>query len=126
MKVCIPVDQYCGLESPVYGHFGSAPGFALVDSGTMSVQLLRNQDQAHVHGQCQPLKALASIRPDAVLVGGLGAGALRGLHAAGIKVYRCEGRTIRDAVELLRSGGLPEILEDDACAGHSEGHTCHG
>ena len=125
MKVCIPVAEYSGLESPVYGHFGSAPGFALVDSETMSIELLDNHDQAHVHGQCHPMKALASLSPDAVVVGGIGAGALRGLRAAGIKVYRCEGSTIRDAVGLFKSGGLAEIHENDACAGHSGGHSCH-
>jgi predicted Fe-Mo cluster-binding NifX family protein len=126
MKVCIPVAEYCGLESPVYGHFGSAPAFALVDSETMSVELLGNPDQAHVHGQCRPMHALAGLSPDAIIVGGIGTGALRGLRAAGIKVYRGAGSTIQEAVGLLKTGGLSEIGEDDACAGHSGGHSCHG
>jgi predicted Fe-Mo cluster-binding NifX family protein len=124
MKVCIPVAEYRGLESPVYGHFGSAPAFVLVDSETMSVELLDNQDQTHVHGQCSPVKALASMSPDAVVVGGIGAGALRGLRAAGIEVYRCDGGTVMDAVRLFKDGGLSEIQEDDACAGHSGDHSC--
>ena len=91
----------------------------------MSVELLGNRDQTHVHGQCQPMKALAGVSPDVVIVGGIGAGALRGLHAAGIKVYHCEGDTVRDAVRLFRSGALSEIQDDDACAGHAGGHSCH-
>ena len=98
MKVAIPVAEYRGLESLVYGHFGSAPIFVLVDSETMSVEALGNQDQAHVHGQCSPVKALAGARPDAVVVGGIGAGAVRGLRAAGIKVYCCCGGTVAQAV----------------------------
>jgi predicted Fe-Mo cluster-binding NifX family protein len=125
MKIAIPVAEYSGLESPVYGHFGSAPTFVLVDSETMSVEQLGNQNQSHVHGQCRPMVALAGMSPDAVVVGGIGAGALRGLRAAGIKVYRCDDGTIADAVRLLKDGGLPEINEDDACAGHSGGHSCH-
>jgi predicted Fe-Mo cluster-binding NifX family protein len=125
MRVCIPVAEYRGLESPVYGHFGSAPAFVLVDSETMSVELLGNRDQEHVHGQCSPVKALAGVSPDAVVVGGIGAGALRGLLAAGIRVYRCEGNTVADAVRLLKNGELPEVQKDDACAGHSDGHSCH-
>jgi len=125
MKVCIPVAEYCGLESPVYGHFGSAPGFVLVDSETMSIERSGNQDQTHVHGQCHPMKAIAGMSPDAVVVGGIGAGALRGLLATGIKVYRCDGGTVADAMRLLGNGELSEIAEDDACAGHSEDHSCH-
>jgi len=125
MKVCIPITEYCGLESPVYGHFGSAPAFVLVDSETMSVELLGNQDREHVHGQCLPMKAMAGTNPDAVVVGGIGAGALRGLHSAGIRVYRCEGDTVADAVRLLKNGDLPEMRDDDACAGHGRDHSCH-
>jgi predicted Fe-Mo cluster-binding NifX family protein len=125
MKVCIPVAEYCGLESPVYGHFGSAPAFALVDCETMSVELLGNQNQEHVDGQCRPMKALAGLTPDAVVVGGIGAGALRGLLGAGIRVYRCGGDTVADAVRLLKNGELPEMQEDDACTGHAGGYSCH-
>jgi predicted Fe-Mo cluster-binding NifX family protein len=125
MRVCIPVADYRGLESPVYGHFGSAPGFVLVDCETMSVELLGNLDREHVHGQCHPMRALAGVMPDAVVVSGIGAGALRGLLAAGIRVYRCGGDTVADAVRLLTNGELPKMQEDDACAGHAGGHSCH-
>ena len=125
MKVAIPVAEDCGLESLVYGHFGSAPVFVLVDSETMSVESLGNRDQAHVHGQCSPMQALAGRNPDAVVVGGIGAGAVRGLRAAGIKVYRCDGGTVAQAVRQLKAGELPEMNEDAACPGHAGGHTCH-
>jgi predicted Fe-Mo cluster-binding NifX family protein len=42
MKVAIPVAEYCGLDSLVYGHFGSAPLFVLVDTETMSIESLSN------------------------------------------------------------------------------------
>ena len=34
MKVCFPTETLQGLDSRVYGHFGSAPGFVIVDTGT--------------------------------------------------------------------------------------------
>ncbi|HSV99699.1 MAG TPA: NifB/NifX family molybdenum-iron cluster-binding protein [Sedimentisphaerales bacterium] len=77
----------------MYGHFGSAPGFVLVDSETMSVQALGNADQTHEHGQCSPMKALAGAMPDVVVVGGIGAGAVNGLRHAGIRVYQSLGGT---------------------------------
>jgi predicted Fe-Mo cluster-binding NifX family protein len=125
MKVCIPVTEYRGLESPVYGHFGSAPLFVLVDSDTMSAECLGNPDEAHVHGQCSPVKALGGARPDAVAVAGIGAGALFGLRAAGIRVYQAAGKTVAEVVSLLKSGDLKEIDQQHACAGHGEGSGCH-
>lgn len=125
MKVCIPVADDCGLESAVYGHFGSAPTFVLVDSETMAVESLGNRDQDHVHGQCSPLQALAGARPEAVVVGGIGAGALLGLRDAGIQVYRATGKTVAEVVALLKKGDLPEIGWEDTCAGHGGSSGCH-
>lgn len=122
MKVAIPVAEYCGLESQVYGHFGSAPIFVLVDAETMSIEPLGNQDQDHVHGQCSPMTALAGARPDVVVVGGIGGGALVGLRQAGIKVYRAMDKTVAEVLSLLKSGDLPEVAPGDTCAGHG-GHS---
>lgn len=125
MKIGIPVAEFCGLDSLVYGHFGSAPTFVLVDSETLAVEALGNQDRAHVHGQCSPIKALAGAKPEAVVVGGIGAGALLGLREAGIKVYRSAGATVADVVALLKKGDLKEVSWEDACTGHGHGSGCH-
>jgi predicted Fe-Mo cluster-binding NifX family protein len=118
MKIAIPVGKCCGLESPVYGHFGSAPAFVLVDSETMSIESLGNRDQAHVHGQCNPMKALAGMKPDAVAVSGIGAGALLGLREAGIRVFQSAGTTVAEVVALLRKGDLKEMDWENTCTGH--------
>lgn len=124
MRVAIPVEEYRGLESLVYGHFGSAPAFAIVDSETMAVEALGNSDQTHVHGQCSPMKALAGMTPEAVMVGGIGAGALLGLRGAGIKVYRAAGKTVAEAVAHLKNGTLREMTPECACGGHGGGGGC--
>jgi len=125
MKVAVPVGEYNGLKSKVYGHFGSAPAFAIVDSETLTVEPIDNQNLDHEHGACSPMKALAGARPDVVIVGGMGAGALMGLRAAGIKVYHSSGGTVEQAVSLLKAGELVEMDERASCAGHAGGHTCH-
>lgn len=125
MKIAIPVTKYYGLENSVYGHFGSAPAFALVDAATMAVALLANRDQGHIHGACSPIKALAGAKPDAVVVNSIGAGALLGLRSAGIKVYRFAGGTVAEAVRQFQAGALHEMDENAVCAGHADGHTCH-
>ena len=123
MKVCVPVAEYCGLESQVYGHFGSAASFAVVDTETMEVAQLSNRDQVHVHGACSPLNALAGAKPDVVLVGGIGLGALSGLRQAGIIVCIAPEGTVAEAVRLFKEGELQE-LEASTCACHGAS-GCH-
>lgn len=91
----------------------------------MAIEPIGNRDYDHVHGTCSPIKALAGAKPDAVIVGGIGAGALIGLRVAGIKVYRCTTGTVADALRLLKSNKLSEIEENGVCAGHGGGHSCH-
>ena len=91
----------------------------------MKVERLANRDIDHVHGACSPMKAMTDVKPDAVIVGGIGTGALLGLRAAGIRVYRSTGGTIAQVVCLLKAGKLSEIDEDAACAGHAGGHDCN-
>lgn len=126
MKICFPTTSNEGLESSVYGHFGSAPMFLIIDTeaGTVTGQV--NRDLVHAHGQCQPLRAMSGQEVDAIVVGGIGAGALRGLNRAGLKVYRSQGGKIADDLACLVQEGLEELTPDQVCGGHgSHGHG-HG
>ena len=78
MKICFPAEIIQGMNSTVYGHFGSAPGFVIVDTESMSLTEIQNGDQHHAHGMCQPLKALGGKEVDAVVVAAIGMGALMG------------------------------------------------
>ena len=125
MKLCIPVAENHALNSIVYGHFGSAPFFLLVDSKTLALELLNNHDEHHVHGACNPLKALAGRAVDAVVVGGIGAGAIHGLRNAGIAVFQSPAQTIAAVVAQFNAGVLPELEVQHACSGHAAGANCH-
>jgi ArsR family transcriptional regulator len=87
MKVGFAVQMNEGIESKVYDHFGSAPAFIIVDTEGKDVQTVSNKDLHHVHGACNPIMALDGKSVDAMVVGGIGAGALAKLNAIGIKVY---------------------------------------
>ena len=125
MKLCIPVAENQALNSIVYSHFGSAPFFLLVDSETLAVEPLDNHDEHHVHGACNPLKALAGRTVDAVIVGGIGAGAIRGLRSASIAVFQSPAQTVAAAVAQFNAGELPELDVQHACGGHAAGASCH-
>jgi len=125
MKVCFPTEILQGMDSRVYGHFGSAPGFVIVDTGKMSVEEINNNNLQHIHGMCQPLKALGGLKVDAVVVAGIGMGALAKLQAQGIKVYRGAQGTVQQNIDLIQNNKLPQFLADNACMGHSGGGCTH-
>jgi len=124
MRIAFPVQEDAGLDSVVHNHFGSAPFFVIVDPGKNSVTSVKNRDQHHAHGACNPMRALDDQRVDAVVVGGIGAGALTGLNRMGISVHRSQAVTIRDNLSLLAALGLPVIELRGSCGGHGSGGGC--
>src|SRR5450759_2366039 len=109
MRVCFPVQQDDGIESKVYNHFGSASLFVVVDTETNVAGIIKNKDQHHVHGACNPIQAFDNQKIDAVVVGGIGAGALGKLNQSGIKVYRAQSQTIKENIALFASQSLTEF-----------------
>ncbi len=124
MKICFPVESDNGMDSEVYGHFGSAPLFAIFDTATKTLEPVGNRDLGHVHGMCNPLKALDGRAVDAIVVGGIGAGAITKLNAMGIKAYRAVRGTVSDNVGLFEAGELPEMNVSHACGGHGHAGGC--
>ena len=124
MRICIPTATKDGLRAKVYGHFGSAPYFTLCDSQTLKCAVIDNGNVVHEHGMCNPLKAVGEAKPDAVAVGGIGMGAIRGLKAAGITVYVTTEPTVESTVAAIKAGKLKEVDAASACGGHGE-HGCH-
>jgi predicted Fe-Mo cluster-binding NifX family protein len=124
MKVCFPVAQVDGIESEVYGHFGSAPTFLIVEMDTNKITTVNNKEQNHEHGACNPLKKLNNQQVDAMVVGGIGMGALNILNHSGIKVFQAQAPTVRENIALLKEGNLPEFTSQNTCAGHGHGGGC--
>ncbi len=125
MKLCIPVIEDQGIESRISAHFGSAPHFAVVESDTGECRIIANNNQHHAHGMCHPLTAIGRENPDAVIVGGIGAGALNKLLSAGIDVYLSDRATVEQALEAFKNGQLARMDADAACGAHGYGYG-HG
>jgi predicted Fe-Mo cluster-binding NifX family protein len=118
VKVCFPVHKDEGVNSKVYDHFGSAPEFIVVNTELQSTITVGNKDLDHVHGACNPVMAVGGHKIDAVVVGGIGAGALRKLNADEIKVYKSASETVKENLELLKDDRLPELTLHHTCSGH--------
>lgn len=121
MRICIPTETPEGLRAQVYGHFGSAPYFTIVDVGTGAVEVVDNANQHHAHGMCQPMMSLEGKNIDAVVTGGMGARAVQKLNAGGVRVFRAVPGTVEDIVKQYKEKQLDEITVQNACAQHG----CH-
>jgi predicted Fe-Mo cluster-binding NifX family protein len=126
LKVGFAVQRDEGLESKVYNHFGSAPMFILVETGASGVQTIHNQDLNHSHGACSPMKALGGQKIDALVVGGIGGGALMRLNAMGVRVFAAQAQTVRENLDLLSRNSLPQLSMQNACQAHEGGCGSHG
>ncbi|HSV43309.1 MAG TPA: NifB/NifX family molybdenum-iron cluster-binding protein [Candidatus Bathyarchaeia archaeon] len=121
MKLCIPTETNEGLNAPVFGHFGSAPFFTMVDTDTRAVQVVDNTNAHHEHGMCHPLGVLGTAAFDAVVCQGMGTRAVQKLNDAGIKAFRAQAQTVEDVIKQYIGNELSEITVDNACAQHG----CH-
>ncbi|MEF3254930.1 MAG: NifB/NifX family molybdenum-iron cluster-binding protein [Deferribacterales bacterium] len=121
MKVCFPVNHDRGLEGPIYAHFGSAPKFLMVDTESKEVKIIDNSNAHHQHGSCNPALALAGYDIDAVIVGGIGAGALSRLNSLGLNVYEAVKGSVSSNLEKFLAGELKE-MSVSSCHDHDHHH----
>ena len=124
MKICVPVMNDLGLESLVSAHFGSAPYFLITDTESGECDTQPNSNKHHAHGMCMPLQALGGRQFDAIVVGGIGMGALMKLQAGGKKVYHATGGTVAEVVDAVKVGTLIEVNPQTACGGHGPRGGC--
>lgn len=125
MKVCFPVKSNEGMNSMPYNHFGSAPEFVICDLESNDVKTIGNGDLGHEHGKCQPIKALSGEIVDAVVVGGIGKGAIVKLNSMGIKVYQAIEGTIEENINSLKNGELKEFDSNHTCNHDGCSHHHH-
>jgi predicted Fe-Mo cluster-binding NifX family protein len=118
MLICIPVHSDAGVDSPICEHFGSSPMFLIADTESGATRTIENGDAHHAHGMCQPLAALRGQAIDALMVSGIGGGALAKLLAAGVRVFQTRHATVAQALRALEAGELLAMTPEHACAGH--------
>lgn len=120
MNICIPIEKNDGLQAMVYGHFGSAPYFAIVDTQKGTLEVVNNGDLNHAHGQCNPIGALSGRSVNILVTGGIGARAIEKLNAMGIRVCRAGANaTVEDVLKSFEAGELKELGMMEACSHHS-------
>jgi predicted Fe-Mo cluster-binding NifX family protein len=121
MKICMPVLEEKGMNSIVFGHFGSAPFFALYDTESQALSIVNNSLGEHEHGQCMPVDAIRKTGAQAVLCKGMGMRAANLLTEAGITPYMVEAGTVSDAIAQYTAKNAAVLDASKAC----RHHDCH-
>jgi predicted Fe-Mo cluster-binding NifX family protein len=120
MNICIPIEKDEGTSSKVFGHFGSAPFFAIYNTDSKNLELVNNGDLHHDHGQCNPIGALSGKSVDILVTGGIGARAVERLGSMGIRVcLKSNEETVQDVIRSHETGALREIQPGQGCNHHS-------
>lgn len=126
MKICIPVQDTCGLNAAVEAHLPNAKNLLIFDSETRSYHYLAVNNPAP-----QPEE---NTQIHVMLCGSINRHALRSLIDQGITVYGTDALTALDAIKQFEQGEL-EAVEIASRHGHSaggcgnhhkEGHECCG
>lgn len=121
MRIVLPVGDDNGVDSEVFGHFGSAPFFAIFDTDSQNVVIIENKQSEHEHGSCMPVDALREHNAGAVLCKGMGMRAANHLIEAGIKPYLVDAVTVADAINKYKSLNVKLLDANNAC----QSHGCH-
>ncbi|MEJ5284861.1 MAG: NifB/NifX family molybdenum-iron cluster-binding protein [Brevinematia bacterium] len=123
MKLAVAVGNNDGLNSKVYGHFGSSPYYAIYDDESNNLEVIKSDNDHKVHGNCQSTVLLSSKGVKAIICGGMGYKAQTKFNAMGIKVYFSDSSTtLNDVIENWKKKELKELSLEEACMGHSHHH----
>ena len=127
-RVVIPVVNDSGLDAKVAEHFGRAPSYAVVDleeNGAVSnIKTVANVGE-HAGGSGQAHDNILELKPNAIIVYGMGPRGLTTFQNAGVAVLRADGNTVREVIAAHNEDKLQELTEGCHEAHHQEHHDEH-
>ena len=108
MKICVTATGR-DLHAQVDPRFGRCQYFVFVDSDTMAFEAMPNDAIAAPGGAgIQAAQAVVNKGVDVLISGNIGPNAFQVLFAAGVKVATGAYGTVKEAVEMYKSGKLRE------------------
>lgn len=113
-RLVVPVERDEHYRSRISPHFGRAPLFAVVeisqDGVARSLEMVESMGE-HAGGRGFAHDAVADLRPDAVVVMGMGPRGLQRFQNDGVAVFTGDVTTVGEAVEAYVRGQLRGLTE---------------
>jgi predicted Fe-Mo cluster-binding NifX family protein len=108
MKICIS-STGTDLNADVDPRFGRCQYFLIVDTETMTVEIISNESTAVSSGAgIQAAQTVVRSGVNSVITGNIGPNAFQTLQAAGINVITGVNGSVKDIVEKFKKGELKE------------------
>jgi predicted Fe-Mo cluster-binding NifX family protein len=108
MKICVTATA-SDLNAQIDPRFGRSQYFVIVDSDTLAFEVVPNEAVNAPGGAgIQAAQAMVNKGVDVVISGSIGPNAFQVLSTAGVKVATGAYGTVKEAVEMYKSGKLSE------------------
>jgi predicted Fe-Mo cluster-binding NifX family protein len=114
VRIVIPTADESGLNSQLAEHFGRAPYFAVVDldeKGEVSSVRTSQNTGEHAGGMGQAHDNVFELRPNAIIVYGMGPRGIQGFQDRGVAVLKATASTVRGVIAAYKEGRLQELTE---------------
>ena len=126
MKICVTATAG-DLNAQVDPRFGRCQYFVIVDSETMAFEAIANEAIAAPGGAgIQAAQAVVNKGVNVVISGNIGPNAFQVLSTAGVKIATGAYGTVKEAIEMYKTGGLNETGASTAPAHAGMGATAPG
>ncbi|MFZ2071612.1 MAG: NifB/NifX family molybdenum-iron cluster-binding protein [Halobacteriota archaeon] len=126
MKICVTATAG-DLNAQVDPRFGRSQYFVIVDSETMGFEAMANEAIAAPGGAgIQAAQAVVNTGANVVISGNIGPNAFQVLSTAGVKIATGAYGTVKEAVEMYKTGKLSEAGASTVSAHAGMGATAPG
>ena len=113
-RIVVPAVNESGLNAQLAEHFGRAPYFAVIDldkSGEVSnIETIANVGE-HTGGSGQTHDHILKLKPNAIIVYGMGPRGLMGFQQSGVAVLKANANTVKEVIAAYKNDKLQELTE---------------
>jgi predicted Fe-Mo cluster-binding NifX family protein len=120
-RLIVPAEDKKGLSARLAEHFGRAPYYAVVDlddnGEVANVKTVPNVGE-HAGGMGYSHDHILGLKPNAIVVYGMGPRGLMSFQNAGVAVLKANAQTVGEVVEAYKQDKLQELTEGCEHAHH--------
>jgi len=102
MKILIALNENKNLDSKLSEHFGHCPYFAIYETKTKKLEIVKNEIQ-HSNQELTPVDQVMKFNPDAVFSLGIGQRAIKLFNEKQIKIKTGSFKNLKQVIENIDS-----------------------
>jgi predicted Fe-Mo cluster-binding NifX family protein len=120
-RIIVPTENQEGLNAQLAEHFGRAPYYTVVELGengeVSNVKTVPNVGE-HAGGMGYSHDNILELKPNAIIVYGMGPRGLNSFQGAGVAVLKANANTVSEVIAAYKDDRLQELTEGCEHAHH--------